>query len=293
VRKRTYECMGLALASALSAVACAPDAPRGRPAASARASLTDGTVDFVTAASYASADLAWGDVDGDGDLDLALAVQGAPDRVFLSGPTGLTEVWQSPLSEDTQAVAFGDVTGDGVLDLVTCGDGAPIRAFAGDGVGGFSAVWNNGQFNRDLRDLALADMDGDGDLDFVVVAYNWQDRVFLNAGSGTSFSSTWSSPGGTWTRAVALGDLDGDGDVDAVLAREWGSAAYLNDGSGSLTSSWGDGWASSTSVALGDWSGDGVLDFVLGARPPWVCISATERGASLREAPSPPARSRG
>ena len=53
-------------------------------------------------------DVAWGDWDGDGDLDLAEANYGVSlNNVYENTGGGLSLAWQSTESEDTLAVAWG------------------------------------------------------------------------------------------------------------------------------------------------------------------------------------------
>ena len=249
---------GLALV-ALAAGCGSPDPIAGRVAQPA----TDGTLDMQTPGSYDTDDVALGDVDGDGDLDLALAVAGGQDIVFLSGPTGLQAIWQSPLSEQSSGIAFGDVTGDGVLDLVTCGVNEPVRVFAGDGAGGFTETWNDGNNSREYSDVALGDLTGDGALDIVLAVWSGFDRTYINNGSGTSFAPGSSLNPVSDSTSVAMGDLDGDGDVDVVVGREITTKAYINNGSGGLSVSWTDPANDNVQgIALADRTGDGVLDIV-------------------------------
>ncbi|MCS5537806.1 MAG: FG-GAP-like repeat-containing protein, partial [Candidatus Poseidoniaceae archaeon] len=63
--------------------------------------------------------VAWGDVDGDGDLDLARGNYAGNNEVYLNNGTALatTPAWTSNNSMETYSVAWGDLDGDGDLDL--------------------------------------------------------------------------------------------------------------------------------------------------------------------------------
>jgi hypothetical protein len=64
-------------------------------------------------------DMAWGDMDGDGDLDLAVGYRNSPAAAYLNDGSMLqtAAVWSSSPDVSDTDVAWGDVDGDGDLDL--------------------------------------------------------------------------------------------------------------------------------------------------------------------------------
>ena len=100
--------------------------------------------------------MAFGLVDGDGNLDAVFANVGEPNRVCLGdGGGGFT---CSDVSTDTNistGVAFGLVDGDGNLDVVFANSSEPNRVCLGDGGAGFTCSDVSGDTNF-TRAVALA-----------------------------------------------------------------------------------------------------------------------------------------
>lgn len=166
--------------------------------------------------------ITWGDLDGDGDLDLFGKVYGEGYKVRLNNGRGqLADGWWMADSHAIDgAIALADFDGDGDLDaLIANGAGTgstyPALVLWNDGSGQFS---DRGQRLHETTgaELGVGDLDGDGDQDVFVANMQLPNEVWLNDGSGRFMDSGLRLAGKMSTKP-SLGDLDGDRDLDVFV----------------------------------------------------------------------------
>lgn len=204
------------------------------------------------------------DLDGDGDLDLALTVEawiGERVQIMLNNgdaafTTGFT--YGLGLGIDAAVLAVSDLDLDGDADIVhnTC-------VLANDGHANFTPVTCY-PVRGGSNFVMIGDVDGNAIPDIVAHAANIGVAVLKNRGDGTFAAATQQSAG-NGPVSVAVGDLDGDGDVDLLTANFYqDTISYLqNDGQGAFNGPYVFATGSDpTFVLVHDFEGDGDLDVV-------------------------------
>jgi len=206
-------------------------------------------IDEPTAAS------GFGDVDGDGDLDLYVAVLGGrAHRLYLNDGASFREVAaaRGAALSSTQpllgsSVTFGDYDGDGDLDLYVgewrfrsrVHDGpsmARLLRNRGPAMPGFfedvtatagvsmedawAGVAERGVY---VYAVAMLDLDQDGAIDLAVNGDFRTSRLFWGDGDGTFTEGARDAGVGTETNAMGatFADLDDDGDLDWLVTSIW------------------------------------------------------------------------
>jgi hypothetical protein len=215
--------------------------------------------------------LAFGDFDGDGNLDLATA--NASDVSVLRGNGDGT--FQAPsnfgIGSNPSSVAAGDFNGDGLLDLgVTSNiyDGYTglygyANVLLGNGGGGFSGPYVQSLGWGFHTSAVVVDLNGDGFGDFVAASRGYG-KVYVMLGDGTGDLRDPSGfTCGNSPVSVAVGDVNGDTVTDLVTANWLGDdvGVLLGDGLGNFSAvrNFATGLVP-TAVVLGDFTGDGHVD---------------------------------
>ena len=209
-----------------------------------------------TTDSIAEGDAAWGDYDGDGDLDLLVTGHSASnfnERTIVyentgSGFTPLSGSFDNDGGSYSGAATWADLNNDNLLDFILAGttftSNDTIAAYIGDGSGSFTR--NNLPFNLISTAADWGDYDNDGDNDLLCVGYeDFQTTGFVkiarNNGNGT-FTEVTTTATGVWTGDGEWADYDFDGDLDfAYLGSDPNSSGapfcklYRNEGNDVFT----------------------------------------------------------
>jgi hypothetical protein len=215
--------------------------------------------------------LAREDFNGDGRLDLAVALSGSNSVAILLG-TGAGSFGQAKFAavdNGPVAITVGDFNGDGRLDLATANrDSNSVTVLFGDGAGNFGQAKT---FSTGLMPtfIAVGDFNGDGRLDLVTANSGSNDiSVLLNLGGGT-FNGAANFPAGTQPESLAVGDFNRDNIPDVAVANRnsFNVTVLLGDGGGRFNSisSFAVG-GNPVPITVGDFDGDGRLDLAAANR---------------------------
>lgn len=202
---------------------------------------------------------AWGDFDGDDDLDLAVSLVSGEILLYRNDRGRFVDVGTKlgmPQAghPELRGLSWADFDDDGDLDLL----GGPTRTsestivLRNDGRGGFVEVASQiglSLAGRSARQTNWIDFDNDGDLDVYATHRSGTNTLMRNDAGRFTPVETASGPSDERpTVGACWFDLDQDGDLDLFLANQAGAADALWRNNGTT---FGAAAFSDAAIALG------------------------------------------
>jgi FG-GAP-like repeat len=237
--------------------------------------LNRGSRSFAAPVNYQSCNssksVAIGDLDQDGDNDLADINQCSRSAVLLNTGQGsfvFGGAYGNGYASDS--IALADLNGDGFKDIAYINNGLGLSRSSS-----VTVMFNNrnatfGSHSWEFvgdgpDDLTVGDFDGDGDRD-IAVANSYLSEIFilLNGGDG-SFPSYSEFYGGDTPTSIASADLNGDGLLDLAVT-SWASnslSVFINQGAYNFSDPTRFNVGQSpVDIAAGNLDGDSLPDLV-------------------------------
>lgn len=225
-----------------------------------------------------------GDVDNDGDLDLAVANgesytnKSEKNKIYInnSGNLETKASWESEIGDYSLDTSFIDVDNDGDLDLLfVASKGESSLYINNSGIIETIPNWKTEDSSKDSNSIIVADVNNDGFLD-IAISDNYQlggsgkFKLYLNDNGKLNTIPDWTSKERGYGSGIAFLDFDNDGWIDLVTGT-WGENKNIGTGririyknNQSILSN-SSNWKSSTksvveAITFADLNMDGVVE---------------------------------
>jgi hypothetical protein len=230
----------------------------------------------IQAVSGPSMDVESADIDNDGDKDIIIAREFAPNKVLINNGSGIftDESNRIPqFSYDSEDIGTADFDRDGDLDIIFASEDNAIHEFYLNRGNGFFDNANNRLPNFTSNALLIIDLNNDTYPDMIFGSNGASNpappgyaKVFMNNGNAAFTQDTTRIPRILMVpQDIKSADIDNDGDKDLVFACEDGNKIFVNDGTGKFNDETAarlpvNGNEESRKVALGDIDNNGSID---------------------------------
>lgn len=250
-----------------------------------RNTTSSGSISFAAKIDLSTAllqprELAVGDIDGDGKLDIVVSyLDGSIISVYRNtstpGSISLASKADVTVGSQPKGIAIGDIDGDGKPDLAVANHGTnSVSVLRNTSTAGSISFATKVDFTvgSSPYSVAIGDVDGDGKPDLVVS--NEVDNTLSVLRNTSSAGNIWFATKvdfavGPQPRGVVIGDIDGDGKPDVAVANNGlETVSVLRNLSSSGTISFAPKLdlltpGNPNGVTAGDLDGDGKIDFAV------------------------------
>lgn len=199
---------------------------------------------WTSADNFYSFSCAFGDANGDGRLDLAVACGESyynypeQQRIYfnIGGTFENLPSWKSTASFYSYDVNWFDMDNDGYLDLVFGNESFPNYVFRNNnGNITTTPVWQSTDASMQANSLFIGDVNKDGFLDLAISDNNQlggsgRFKIYLNNNGMLNTTPFWNSDFNGYNSGILLSDVDFDNDLDLITGAWWSPVRiYLNN----------------------------------------------------------------
>jgi hypothetical protein len=200
--------------------------------------------DWISGDNVYTFSCAFGDADGDGDLDLAVAGGEVytnkleQPRIYynIGGMLESLPSWKATASQYSYDVGWADFDNDGDLDVVFNGEGFPNRIFENvNGVISTTPSWQSNDASQYANSLFIGDVNNDGFPDLAISDNNQlggtgKFKIYLNNNGTLNTTPFWTSTWSGYGSGITLADIDNDNDLDLITGGWWEPVRiYINN----------------------------------------------------------------